>query len=94
VTKEMKARRGGGDRSGACAPSCCSYRKNGCGSPHPPNQNLVVLRSVLGCFYSQGRPGLAHSSATHISAAHPQGRFYHRLDGNNVIFALLYLPIS
>jgi hypothetical protein len=55
--------RGGELRAGAGPPSCCSFRKTGSGAPHPPNQNLGVLRSAHARYDRHGRSGLAQSSS-------------------------------
>jgi hypothetical protein len=49
-----RVRRGHAVRSGACSPSCCSYRKDGCGAPHPPHRN-VGRSPVRPCLFSQAR---------------------------------------
>ncbi len=70
MTKGCRVRRGGGSRSGVCATSCCSYRRNGCGSPLPPHRNAGFFDSPMLDFYRQGRVSLIPPPRTSARHTH------------------------
>ena len=57
----------------AGSPRCCSERRPGSGSPHPP---AGVRRSASAWGDSPKRSGLARAAAAHTSGAPPQGRVF------------------